>query len=50
VLDAILTALARPNHEVDSVWAVETRKWWIAFKGDQLRTVSYEELLSKYNR
>jgi Putative addiction module component len=50
VLHAILTDLATLNNEVNRVWANEARERWISYKRDQLRTVSYEELMSKYNR
>ena len=50
VLDAILTDLDKPDHEIDHVWAVEARKRWASYKAGQLQTVSYEELMSKYKR
>jgi len=50
VLDAILTDLDKPDAEIDRVWAIEARKRWSSYKAGQLRTVSYEELMRKYNR
>jgi len=50
VLDAILTDLDKPDGEIDHIWAVEARKRWNAYKAGRLSTVSYEELMSKYNR
>ena len=50
VLDAILTDLDKPDHEIDHVWAIEARKRWASYKAGQLQTVSYEELMSKYKR
>ena len=50
VLDAILTDLDKPDDEIDHIWAVEARKRWNAYKAGRLRTVSYEELMSKYSR
>jgi putative addiction module component (TIGR02574 family) len=50
LLDAILTDLNKPDDEIDYIWAVEARKRWDAYKAGRLRTVSYEELMSKYNR
>ena len=50
LLDAILTDLDKPDPEVDHVWATEARKRWLAYKAGRLSTVSYEELMSKYNR
>ena len=50
VLDAILTDLDKPDDEIDHIWAVEARKRWNAYKAGRLSTVSYKELMSKYNR
>ena len=50
VLDAILADLDKPDDEIDHIWAVEARKRWNNYKAGRLQTVSYEELLSKYNR
>jgi hypothetical protein len=50
VLDAILTDLDKPDEEIDHIWAVEARQRWNSYKAGRLRTVSYEELMSKYNR
>ena len=47
---AILTDLDKPDDEIDHIWALEARKRWDAYKAGRLRTVSYEELMSKYNR
>ena len=50
VLDAILTDLDKPDHEIDQVWAEEARKRWSSYKAGLLQTISYEELMRKYNR
>jgi putative addiction module component (TIGR02574 family) len=50
VLDALLTDLDKPDQEIDQVWAEEARKRWNNYKAGRLQTVSYEELMRKYNR
>jgi putative addiction module component (TIGR02574 family) len=50
ILDAILTDLDKPDSEIDHVWALEARKRWESYKAGRLESVSYEELMSKYNR
>lgn len=50
VLDAILTNFNHPDRDVDHFWFLEARERWISYKAGQLRTMSYEELLSKYDR
>ena len=49
VLDALLTDLDKPDSDIDHVWAVEARKRWASYKAGRLATVSYEELMTKYN-
>ena len=50
VLDALLTDLDKPDQEIDQVWAEEARKRWNSYKAGRLQTISYEELMRKYNR
>jgi len=50
LLDAILTDLDKPDPELDHIWATEARQRWLAYKAGRLATVSYEELMAKYNR
>jgi putative addiction module component (TIGR02574 family) len=50
VLEGILTDLDKPDEEIDHVWTLEARKRWNAYKAGRVRTVSYEELMRKYNR
>ncbi|MBA2703737.1 MAG: addiction module protein [Blastocatellia bacterium] len=47
---AILTDLDKPDPEIDRIWANEARKRWAAYQAGRLSTVSYEELMAKYNR
>jgi len=48
IVEAILTDLDRPDPEIDRIWAEEARKRWDAYKAGRLKTVSYEEVMSKY--
>ena len=48
IVDAILADLDRPDPEIDRIWAEEARKRWAAYKAGRLKTVSYEEVMSKY--
>jgi len=50
ILDALLTDLDKPDSEIDAVWANEARKRWEAYKAGRMKTVSYEEVMRKYNR
>jgi putative addiction module component (TIGR02574 family) len=48
LVDAILVDLDRPDPEIDHIWAEEARKRWDAYKAGRLRTVSYEDVMSRY--
>jgi putative addiction module component (TIGR02574 family) len=50
LVDAILTDLDKPDPEIDRIWADEARKRWAAYKEGRIPTVSYEEVMAKYNR
>jgi len=50
VLDAILTDLNNESRDLDHLWVLEARKRWARYKAGQLRTLSYEEVIGKYNR
>ena len=48
LVDAILADLDRPDPEIDRIWAEEAHKRWDAYKAGRLRTISYEEVMSKH--
>jgi putative addiction module component (TIGR02574 family) len=50
VLEALLTDLDKSDDEIDHVWAVEARKRWESYKAGKLTTVSYEEVMNRFNR
>lgn len=50
VLEALLTDLDKRDEEIDQIWAVEARKRWESYKAGKLTTVSYEEVMSRFNR
>jgi putative addiction module component (TIGR02574 family) len=50
VLEALLTDLDKPDDDIDHVWADEARKRWESYKAGKLTTVSYEEVMNRFNR
>ena len=48
LLDVILSDLDKPDPEVDHIWTEEARKRWVAYKAGRLSTVSYEQLMARY--
>jgi putative addiction module component (TIGR02574 family) len=48
LVDAILTDLDKPDREIDQIWADEARRRWAAYKAGSIRTVSYEQVMSKH--
>jgi hypothetical protein len=41
--------LDKPDPEIDRIWAVESRKRWLAYKAGKLETVSYNQVMEKYH-
>lgn len=50
LVNAILADLDKPDPEIDRVWANEARKRWAAYKAGRIPTISYEDLMAKYDR
>lgn len=50
LVESILVGLDKPDAEIDRIWADEARKRWAAYKAGKLGTVSYEELMAKYDQ
>lgn len=50
LVDTILADMARPDPEIDRVWAEEARKRWVAYKAGQAPTVPYEIVMAKHRR
>jgi len=48
LVDAILADLDKPDPEIDQIWADEARRRWAAYKAGSIRTVSYEQVMSKH--
>jgi hypothetical protein len=46
---AVETELDRPDPEIDRIWAEEARNRWAAYKAGRIPTVSYEDLMAKYD-
>jgi putative addiction module component (TIGR02574 family) len=50
LVESILTDLDKPDPEIDRIWADEARRRWEAYKAGRISTVSYEDVMAKYNR
>lgn len=48
LVDYILARLDRPDPEIDRFWSNEAASRWKAYKAGKLKTVSYDEVMSKY--
>lgn len=40
--------LDTPNPDIDAIWREEAQKRWQAYKAGELKTVSYEAVMQKY--
>ncbi len=50
LVDSIMTQLDRPDPEIDRIWSEEAQKRWKAYKSGELKTVPYDEIMSKYRK
>jgi len=50
LVNAILADLDKPDPEIDRIWADEARKRWAAYQAGRIPTISYEDLMAKYDR
>ena len=48
LVDQLITILDKPDPELDKLWAEEAESRLGAFKNGKLKSVSLEEVLSKY--
>lgn len=48
LVDQLITSLDKPDEELDKLWAQEAESRLSAYKQGKLKTVSVEEVLSKY--
>lgn len=48
LVDSILMELDKPDPEIDRIWVKEARKRWQAYKAGKTKTVSYDQVMSKY--
>ncbi len=47
--ELLLADLATPDPEIDTIWRNEAQKRWQAYQAGELKTVSYEAVMKKYN-
>ncbi len=48
LVDQLITSLDRPDKDIDKLWVEEAESRLDAYKQGKLKTVSLEEVLSKY--
>lgn len=48
LVDCLILSLDKPDSELDKLWAEEAESRLDAYKKGELKTVSLEEVLSKY--
>jgi len=48
LVDQLITSLDKPDKNIDKLWAEEAESRLEAYKQGSLKTVSLEEVLSKY--
>lgn len=48
LVEQLLADLDVPNPACDAIWREEAQKRWQAYKGGDLKTISYESVMQKY--
>ncbi len=48
IVDIIMRDVIHPYKEIDMICKIEATKRWTAYKSGNSKTVSYEEVMSKY--
>ncbi len=49
LVDSILMELAKPDPEIDRIWAEEAKKRWKTYKEGKVETLSYEQVMKKHS-
>lgn len=50
IVDIVMRDVMRPDSDIDKVWAQEASARWDAYKRGEIKSVPYEEVMSKYKR
>lgn len=50
IVDVVLRDIIRPDSDIDRVWAQEASARWHAYKRGDIKSISYEEAMSKYKK
>ena len=48
IVDIVMRDVMQPDSEIEKVWAREASARWDAYKRGEIKSVSYEEVMSKY--
>ena len=48
LVNTILADLDRPDPELDSIWAEESRQRWTAYKEGRIPSISYQDVMDNY--
>jgi len=50
IIDMVIRDAIHPDPEIDKVWAQEASARWASYKKGEIKTISYEEVMSKYKK
>ncbi|NUO07255.1 MAG: addiction module protein [Candidatus Brocadia sp.] len=50
IVDIVIRDVLRPDSDIDKVWAQEASSRWDAYKRGEIKSVPYEEVMSKYKK
>lgn len=50
IVDIVIRDVIRTDPDIDRVWAQEASSRWDAYKKGDIKSIHYEEVMSKYKR
>ena len=48
IVNIVIRDIIRPDSSIDKIWAQEALSRWDAYKKGDIKTIPYEEVMSKY--
>lgn len=50
IVDIVIRDVIHPDSDIDRVWGQEALSRWDAYKRGDIKSIPYEEVMSKYKR
>lgn len=50
IVDIVIRDILRPDPNIDKIWAKEASARWYAYKKGDIKSIPYEEVMSKHKK